>query len=317
MNKTVVVGTAIVVIVAAAGGGTYAVLHTPKRQFASNLVKMTKSNDNIADFRVTASGTGDDTGSASGTLKADAQNENNLAVHLKVNDKNTPEAMNIKMDKKHVYVSADILTSSVKAYGSKGLTKVTKSLDKYWLDASHSVSLEDTYSPIKTKEVRSDATSVTEWFKDLDSSKFEKVSNGYQVNLNKADMKSLMTKISKTKSGKELSKSEWKEAKSSLDPVKNFKLKLTVGDKSKSFAIDFSGKENNRKERLTFKVNTKRDNNLKVKMPAKSLIKTESQLTALLQDKMLDYYSDQIGSTIDEFNSSTDSSSTSDDILDA
>ncbi len=47
-------------------------------------------------------------------------------------------------------------------------------------------------------------------------------------------------------------------------------------------------------------------------MPAKSLIKTESQLTALLQDKMLYYYSDQIGSTIDEFNSSK-----SDGILDA
>lgn len=94
--------------------------------------------------------------------------------------------------------------------------------------------------------------------------------------------------------------------------MKNFKLKLTVGDKGKSFAIDFLGKENSRKERLTFKVNTKRDKNLKVKMPAKSLIKTESQLTALLQDKMLAYYSDQFGSTIDEFNSST-----SDDILDA
>ncbi|MCM6765377.1 hypothetical protein [Weissella paramesenteroides] len=317
MNKTIVVSTAVVVIVAAAGGGTYAVLHTPKRQFASNLVKMTKSDDNIANFRVTASGTGDDTGSASGTLKADAQNENNLAVHLKVNDKNTPEAMNIKMDKKHVYVSADLLTSSVKSYGSKGLTEATKSLDKYWLDASRSVSLQDTYSPIKAKEVRSDATSVTEWFKDLDSSKFKKVSNGYQVNLNKADMKSLMTRISKTKSGKELSKSEWKEAKSALDPVKNFKLKLTVGDKGKSFALDFSGKENNRKERLTFKVNTKRDNNLKVKMPAKSLIKTETQLTALLQDKMIAYYSDQIDATVDEFDSSSSTSSLNDDILDA
>lgn len=316
MNKTVVVGTAAVVIVAVAGGGTYAVLHTPKRQFESNLVKMTKSNDNVIDFHVSAIGTGDDTGSASGTLKADAQNENNLAVHLKVNDKNTPEAMNIKMDDKHVYVSADLLTSSVKSYGSKDLTKVTKSLDKYWLDASKNVSLQDTYSPIKTKKVRSDATSVTEWFKDLDSSKFKKVSSGYQVKLNKADMKSLMTKISKTKSGKELTKSEWQEAKSALDPVKNFMIKITVGDKGKSFAIDFSGKENNAKERLTFKMNTKRDNNLKVKMPAKSLIKTEAQLTSLLQDKMIAYYSDQIGSAIDDFDSSS-STATSDDILDA
>lgn len=316
MSKTVVVGTAAVVIVAVAGGGTYAVLHTPKRQFESNLVKMTKSNDNVIDFHVSAIGTGDDTGSASGTLKADAQNENNLAVHLKVNDKNTPEAMNIKMDDKHVYVSADLLTSSVKSYGSKDLTKVTKSLDKYWLDASKNVSLQDTYSPIKTKKVRSDATSVTEWFKDLDSSKFKKVSSGYQVKLNKADMKSLMTKISKTKSGKELTKSEWQEAKSALDPVKNFMIKITVGDKGKSFAIDFSGKENNAKERLTFKMNTKRDNNLKVKMPAKSLIKTEAQLTSLLQDKMIAYYSDQIGSAIDDFDSSS-STATSDDILDA
>lgn len=316
MNKTVVVGTAVVVITAAAGGGTYAVLHTPKRQFESNLVKMTKSNDNVIDFHVSAIGTGDDTGSASGTLKADAQNENNLAVHLKVNDKNTPEAMNIKMDDKHVYVSADLLTSSVKSYGSKDLTKVTKSLDKYWLDASKNVSLQDTYSPIKTKKVRSDATSVTEWFKDLDSSKFKKVSSGYQVKLNKADMKSLMTKISKTKSGKELTKSEWQEAKSALDPVKNFMIKITVGNKGKSFAIDFSGKENNAKERLTFKMNTKRDNNLKVKMPAKSLIKTEAQLTSLLQDKMIAYYSDQIGSAIDDFDSSS-STATSDDILDA
>ena len=277
---------------------------------------MTKSNDNIADFRVKANGTEDDLGSASGRVKADAQNENKMALHLKVTDKDTPEVINIKMDKKHVYMSADILTSSVKAYGSRGLTKVTKSLDKYWLDASNSVSLENKYSPIKAKEVRSDATSVTEWFKDLDGNKFKKVSNGYRVNLNKADMRSLMTKVSKTKSGKELSKSEWKEAKSALDPVKNFSLKITVGDKGKSFAIDFSGKENNRKEHLTSKVNTKRDNKLKVNMPAKSLIKTESQLSDLLQDRMLAYYDDQIGSSIDEFNSSLDSS-TSDDILDA
>ena len=48
------------------GGGTYAVLHTPKRQFASNLVKMTKSNDNIANFRVKANGTGKDMGIVSG-----------------------------------------------------------------------------------------------------------------------------------------------------------------------------------------------------------------------------------------------------------
>ena len=316
MNKTVVVSTTVMVIAVVVGGGTYAVLHTPKRQFASNLVKMTKSDDNIANFRVKANGTGDNMGNVSGTLKADSQNENKLAVHLKVTDKNTPEAMNIKMDKKHIYVSADMLTSSVKGYGLKGLTKVTKSLDKYWLDSSQSKSLKDSYSSIDTKEVRSDATAVTEWFKDLDSHKFKKVSNGYRVNLNKADMKSLMTKISKTKSGKEIPKSEWQEAKSDLDPVKNFMLKLTVGDKGNSFAIDFSGNENNRKEQLTSKINTKRDNKLKVKMPAKSLIKTESQLSELLEEKMLAYYSDQIASSIDEFNSSV-SSSTNDDVLDA
>ena len=316
MNKTAVVSTTVVVIAVVVGGGTYAVLHTPKRQFASNLVKMTKSNDNIANFHVKANGTGNDMGSVSGTLKADSQNENKLAVHLKVTDKNTPEAMNIKMDKKHIYVSADMLTSSVKGYGLKGLTKVTKSLDKYWLDSSQSESLKDSYSSIDTKEVRSDATAVTEWFKDLDSHKFKKVSNGYRVNLNKADMKSLMTKISKTKSGKEIPKSEWQEAKSDLDPVKNFMLKLTVGDKGNSFVINFSGKENNRKEQLTSKINTKRDNKLKVKMPAKSLIKTESQLSELLEEKMLAYYSDQIASSIDEFNSSV-SSSTNDEVLDA
>ena len=72
MNKTVVVGTTVVVIAVVAGGGTYAALHTPKRQFESNLVKMTKSNDNIADFRVKANGTEDDLGSASGRVKADA-----------------------------------------------------------------------------------------------------------------------------------------------------------------------------------------------------------------------------------------------------
>lgn len=321
MNKTVVVSTTVVVIAVVVGGGTYAVLHTPKRQFASNLVKMTKSNDNIANFRVKANGTGDNRGNVSGTLKADAQNENKLAVHLKATDKNTPESVNIKsvnikMDKKHIYVSADMLTSSVKGYGLKGLTKVTKSLDKYWLDSSQSESLKDSYSAIDTKEVRSDATAVTEWFKDLDSHKFKKVSNGYRVNLNKADMKSLMTKISKTKSGQEISKSEWQEAKSDLDPVKNFMLKLTVGDKGNSFAIDFSGNENNRKEQLTSKINTKRDDKLKVKMPAKSLIKTESQLSELLEEKMLAYYSDQIGSSIDEFNSSI-SSSANDEVLDA
>ena len=51
-------------------------------------------------------------------------------------------------------------------------------------------------------------------------------------------------------------------------------------------------------------------------MPAKSLIKTESQLSELLEEKMLAYYSDQIASSIDEFNSSV-SSSTNDEVLDA
>ena len=142
------------------------------------------------------------------------------------------------------------------------------------------------------------------------------MSNGYRINLDKADMKSLMTKISKTKSGQEISNSEWQETKSDLDPVKNFLLKLTVGDKGNSFAIDFSGKKNNRKEQLTSKINTKRNDKLKVKMPARSLIKTESQLSQLLEEKMLTYYSDRIASSIDEFNSSV-SSSTNDEVLDA
>ena len=314
MNKTVVFSTAVVVVVAV-GGGTYAVLHTPKRQFESNLVKLTKSDDNIANFKVKASGTNDDVDRMSGTIKSDAKNENNLALRLKVTEKNKPAIMNIKMNGKHTYVSADIVTNSLQAYGVKNLTEVTKSLDKYWLDASQSASVEDTYSNVKPKEVRSDATAVTEWFKDLDGNKFKKVSDGYRVNLNKTDFKSLMTKISKTKSGKELSKSDWQEAKSAINSVKNLQFKVTVGDKGQSLAFDFSGKENNRKESLNFNMNTKRNDQLKVKMPAKSVIKTEDQLARLLQNKMLAYYSDQLESKIDDINSS--SSAATDDILDA
>src|SRR5699024_12775239 len=91
MNKTIVVSTTVVVTAVVVGGGTYAVLHTPKRQFASNLVKMTKSDDNIANFRVKTNGAGNYMGSVSGTLKADSQNENKLAIHLKVTDKRSEE----------------------------------------------------------------------------------------------------------------------------------------------------------------------------------------------------------------------------------
>lgn len=297
MNKTFVTGAAVVVVVAAAGG-TYAVLHTPKRQFETNLTKMSKSDDNIANFNAKVSGDADATAGVKGKIKIDAKDKNKMDMVMTLNEKKKSQTMRFKANKHTAYVSAAFLTSTYKTYGLGKMSKALKSIDHYWIKATDA---DASYKNVKTTQVRSDADKTVKWFKDLDGSKFKKVSDGYQVKLNKADLKSLMTVVYKTKSGKEMTKSEWKEAKSSLDDIKNLKFNITLGDKGHLMKMYFSGKEDGEVGRMNFKTTTKRDNNYRVKMPAKKDIKSTSQLMDIVEDKMVDYYADQYGS--DDFSS--------------
>ena len=264
---------------------------------------MTDNKDNIADFRVKISGDDMSAKSVTGKMKFDTKHKNNMDLVMNVSDDKQKQKMHIKANNNNAYLSANFLTSALKSSGyESGVSKITKSLDQYWLSASDTSSYET--DKIKPGKIKSDTSTLTKWFKDLDGKKFEKVSDGYKVNLNKADMKRLMTKISKTKSGKEISKSEWKEYKSSFDDIKNLKFNITTGKSGHLLKMNFSGKEDGQTGRVTFQINTKRDDKLRVKMPAANKIKSESELTDILEDKMVDYYQ----SSYDDISSSASSS---------
>lgn len=304
MKKSIVIGTTAVVVVAVAGGGSYMALHIPKRQFNSSLTKMTENKDNIADFRVKVNGDDMSAKSISGKMKFDAKHKNNMDLVMNVTDKQT-QKMHIKANNNHAYLSASYVANTLQATSYSGAaSKIAKSLDPYWLSASDTSSYET--SKLKPGKVKSDTSSLTEWFKDLDGKKFEKVSDGYRVNLNKADMKRLMTKISKTKSGKDIPKSEWKEYKSSLDDINGLKFGITTGKSGHLLKMNFSGKEDGQLGRVTFNLNTKRDDKLRVKMPAANKIKSESELSSILQDKMADYYKSQYDNASSSASSSLD-----------
>lgn len=296
MKKTIVIGTTAVVVVAIAGGGSYMALHTPKRQFNSSLTKMTDNKDNIADFRVKISGDDMSDKRVNGKMKFDTKHKNNMDLVVNLSDNKQSQKMHIKANNDNAYLSASFVTSSLGlSSGNSEMAKITKSINQYWLKASDTASYET--ATLKPGTVKSDTSSLTDWFQDLDSKKFEKVSDGYKVNLNKADMKRLMTKISKTKSGKEISKSEWQRYKSSFDDINDLKFNITTGKNGHLLKMNFSGKENGQLGRIAFQINTKRDAKLRVKMPAANKIKSETELTNIIQDKIRDYSRQQYNNT--------------------
>jgi hypothetical protein len=70
--------------------------------------------------------------------------------------------------------------------------------------------------------------------------------------------------------------------------------------------MNFSGKEDGKLGRITFQTNTKRDDKLRVKMPAANKIKSEIELTTIIQDKIRDYSRQQYDNTSFSTSSSFD-----------
>lgn len=305
MKKTLVIGTTAVIVVAVVGGGSYMALHTPKRQFNSGLTKMTDNKNNIADFRVKVSGDDMSDKRVNGKIKFDAKHKNNMDLVMNLSDNKQAQKMHIKANNDNAYLSASFVTDSLglSSYNNE-VSKITKSINQYWLKTSDTTSYET--AKIKPKTVKSDTRALTAWFQDLDGKKFEKVSDGYKVDLNKTDMKRLMTKISKTKSGKEIPKSEWQAYKSSINDIDNLKFSITTSKNGHLLKMNFSGKEDGKLGRITFQTNTKRDDKLRVKMPAANKIKSEIELTTIIQDKIRDYSRQQFDNTSFSTSSSFD-----------
>jgi hypothetical protein len=240
-----------------------------------------------------------------GKIKFDAKHKNNMDLVMNLSDNKQAQKMHIKANNDNAYLSASFVTSSLglSSYNNE-VSKITKSINQYWLKTSDTTSYET--AKIKPKTVKSDTRALTAWFQDLDGKKFEKVSDGYKVDLNKTDMKHLMTKISKTKSGKEIPKSEWQAYKSSINDIDNLKFSITTSKNGHLLKMNFSGKEDGKLGRITFQTNTKRDDKLRVKMPAANKIKSEIELTTIIQDKIRDYSRQQYDNTSFSTSSSFD-----------
>ncbi|TGE50893.1 hypothetical protein [Weissella confusa] len=293
MNKKIVVGGVIVAAVVAGGVG-YGVTHTAKAQFASHMLSMFKSDDNVYKFSVNSTDKTDMR--VSGKVLQDAKKTANIALTADVTTDGQTATYDLKKNAKHTYVSAGFLGDVMKMDGATDIPELAKVLKNTWLETDNK-----SYSKFEPEAVKKDAQTMTKWFTDLDGKKFKKVTDGYQVTLKKADYKSFVGALKKTETAKTMKiKAEtWKDITASIDDLENPKLTITMADKGHQVKVASEALVAGKKTAFKAQLTTTRNDNQSVKMPTSEEIKTQKEFTNIITAVIMQYAFQQMGSDTD------------------
>ena len=293
MNKKIVAGS-VIAVAAVAGGIGYGVTHTAKSQFASHMMSMFKSDDNVYKFSLNSADKSDMR--VSGKVLQDAKKASNIALTADVTSDGQTATYDLKKNAKHTYVSAGFLGDIMKMDGASDIPELAKVLKNTWLETDNK-----SYSKINPEDVKKDAQTMTKWFTDLEGKKFKKVDGGYQVTLNKADYKSFVGALKKTETAQttKVKADTWEDITASIDDMENPKLTVTMADKGHQVKVASEAVVEGKKAAFNTQLTTTRKDDQTVKMPTSEEIKTQKEFTNIITAVIMQYAFQQMGSDSD------------------
>jgi len=276
MNKNVMIGGAAALVVIVGAGGAYAYTHTAKAQFLLHANKVVKANDNVYKYNLLL--TGDEKAKITGNVKLDADNRQKMAVQVNMMSNQDQAAYTIKRDKKHAYVSAEFILGMIANSGISDTAAFKSQLKGIWMTVPKEAAVD--VNGVSEKNVRLDAQKMTNWFTNLDGKHFVKVTDGYQVILKRADLKSFIKTLSKTKTAKDVDQDVWRQLNHNLaDKQHNPEVTITAAKQEHRLSISVQpDKQNN----LIGSITGDDQKDIHVTMPKSSQIKSEKELTGLL-----------------------------------
>lgn len=293
MNKKILAG-GVIVVAAVAGGIGYGVTHKAKAQFASHMMSMFKSDDNVYKFKLDSADKSDM--QVSGKVLQDAKKTSNIALTADVTTNGQTATYDLKKNAKHTYVSAGFLGDVMKMDGATDIPELAKVLKNTWLETDNK-----SYSKANPEDVKKDAQTMTKWFTDLDGKKFKKVDDGYQVTLNKADYKRFVGALKKTETAKtmKIKSATWKDITASIDDMEKPKLTITMADKGHQVKIASEAVVEGEKAAFNTQLTTTRKDDQTVNMPTSEEIKTQKEFTNIITAVIMQYAFQQMGSDSD------------------
>ena len=278
MNKKVIIGSVAAAIVVA-GGVSYAVLHTPKAQFGTHLLAMIKADDNR--YQYTASMPGNSQYRINGLANLDAKDRQKLMLSTTVADDDTKLTYDIKKNGKTTYVSAGFLSDMFQSADVKDVPDFSTVLQNVWMKADNK-----RYAKVESEQVQTDAKQIAKWFTDLDGQKFSKVGAGYQVKLNRADLKRLVTVVGQTETAKQLKDDGWDKLRDEINDMKKPEVIVTVAKDAHKLSLRATSDQ---AIYVKASVVGTRQAGQTVVMPAAKHVKTEKQLEKMLTAMVLQY----------------------------
>ena len=290
MSKNGIIGGAVALVVVVGAGGAYAYTHTAKAQFLTHVNKVVKATDNVYQYQLKLSG--DEKATITGDAKLDNANREKMAMRVNMAMDGDHASYTVKRDKKHAYVSADLILSMLDKGDFSDTTTLKNQLKGVWMNVPKDAAVD--VSALNEKDVRADAQKMTDWFTDLDGKHFTKVDDGYQVTLKKGDLKSFINTLSKTKTAKDVDQDVWRQLKRNLDDGQvNPTVTVTAAKHDHRLSFNMQPDKQNK---LTGSITGKEQKDVQVKMPKSSQIKSENELAGLLvQAAFQSAFEDQLG----------------------
>lgn len=280
MNKKVIIGSVAAAIVVAGGVSySYAVLHTPKAQFGTHLLAMVKAGDNR--YQYTASMPGNSQYRINGLAKLDAKDRQKVMLSTTVADDDTKLTYDIKKNGKTTFVSAGFLSDMFQSADVKDVPDFSTVLQNVWMKADNK-----RYAKVESEQVQTDAKQIAKWFTDLDGQKFSKVGAGYQVKLNRADLKRLVTVVGQTETAKQLKADGWDKLRDEINDMKKPEVIVTAAKDAHKLSLRATSDQ---ASYVKASVVGTRQAGQTVVMPAAKHVKTEKQLEKMLTAMVLQY----------------------------
>ena len=142
------------------------------------------------------------------------------------------------------------------------------------------------YAKVESEQVQTDAKQIAKWFTDLDGQKFSKVGAGYQVKLNRADLKRLVTVVGQTETAKQLKADGWDKLRDEISDMKKPEVIVTVAKDAHKLSLRATSDQ---ASYVRATVVGTRQAGQTVTMPAAKNVKTEKQLEKMLTAMVLQY----------------------------